>query len=329
MPSIGEAGLRKLSNILKDIWRYRINAQIREEAYDILRKRERPNLEDAVKRGLMILAVDHPARMNFSVGNDKYALLDRGKLLTKVFAALMLDEVDGILLTADILDELLILVEIVENELDMPLKKYLGKKIIIGSINRGGLSGSIFELDDRVTAFRPSDIAKLGLDGAKFLLRIDLSDDRTLNTLTYAHEISRECSDLKLPLFIEVFPVRKANNGYAVIDDPYELAAVVNVASGLGYSTFNRFLKLPFTRNFQIVAKSTTLPIMMLGGGSGDSGEFIKNVKEALLAGNNVVGVVAGRNILFPSDSEMEDVIKKLRSIIDYAMKNKEATNNN
>ncbi len=242
-----------------------------------------------------------------------------GRLLVKTFTALMLDEVDGILLTADILDELLILANVLEDELDMPLKEYLGSKIIIGSINRGGLNGSIFELDDRVTAFRPSDIAKLGLDGAKLLLRIDLSDERTLNTLTYAYEASRECSDLGLPLFIEVFPVRKASNGYSTIDDPYELAAAVNVASGLGYSTFRRFLKLPFTHDFEIVARSTTLPIMLLGGGSGDSGGvFIKNVREALMAGNNVVGVVAGRNILFPRDSDTETVIKELRNAINH-----------
>lgn len=36
------------------------------------------------------------------------------------------------------------------------------------------------------------------------------------------------------------------------------------------------------------------------------------------MAGNNVVGVVAGRNILFPRDSDTETVIKELRNAINH-----------
>ncbi len=52
MPDIGEAGLKKLNDVLKSIWRRRISDRARDEAYDILRRRKKPSLERAVERGI-------------------------------------------------------------------------------------------------------------------------------------------------------------------------------------------------------------------------------------------------------------------------------------
>ncbi len=51
---------------------------------------------------------------------------------------------------------------------------------LFGSMNRGGLTGSVWELDDRFTAHDASTIARLGLDGGKMLLRLDYSDPGTI-----------------------------------------------------------------------------------------------------------------------------------------------------
>jgi hypothetical protein len=48
--------------------------------------------------------------------------------------------------------------------------------VIIGSMNRGGLAGSAFEMDDRFTAYDAESIAAMGYEGGKMLLRIDADD---------------------------------------------------------------------------------------------------------------------------------------------------------
>ena len=72
--------------------------------------------------------------------------------------------------TPDILDDLL-------------LSGLLDDKVVIGSMNRGGLQGAVFELDDRFTAYDADTIAANGLDGGKMLTRIALDDPGTVATL--------------------------------------------------------------------------------------------------------------------------------------------------
>ena len=59
----------------------------------------------------------------------------------------------------------------------------LDDKVVIGSMNRGGLQGAVFELDDRFTAYDADTIAANGLDGGKMLTRIALEDPGTAPTL--------------------------------------------------------------------------------------------------------------------------------------------------
>ena len=58
--------------------------------------------------------------------------------------------VDGVLGTADIIEDLLLL-------------GALDDKVVIGSMNRGGLAGTVFEIDDRFTGYDAAAIARDGL----------------------------------------------------------------------------------------------------------------------------------------------------------------------
>ena len=62
----------------------------------------------------------------------------RTDLLDRLRAALADPGVDGVLATSDILDDLLLL-------------GALEDKVVFSSMNRGGLAGAQFELDDRMT----------------------------------------------------------------------------------------------------------------------------------------------------------------------------------
>ena len=98
------------------------------------------------------------------------AMASRSDLLERLATAVARPGVDGVLGTPDILDDLL-------------LMGALEDKVVIGSMNRGGLQGATFELDDRFTAYRAADIAALGLEGGKMLTRICLDDPGTVATL--------------------------------------------------------------------------------------------------------------------------------------------------
>ena len=59
----------------------------------------------------------------------------------------------------------------------------LDGKLLIASLNRGGLAGSSWELDDPVTGATPATCHAWRLDGAKLLLRVDEQEPASLKTL--------------------------------------------------------------------------------------------------------------------------------------------------
>ncbi len=59
---------------------------------------------------------------------------------------------------------------------DLLLLGALDGKIVIGSMNRGGLADTAFEIDDRFTGYDAAAIARMGFNGGKMLMRIDPDD---------------------------------------------------------------------------------------------------------------------------------------------------------
>jgi Cgl0159-like len=129
----------------------------------------RPRLTGASER-LFIIAADHPARGSLRAGADPMAMADRAELLRRVQTALSWPGVDGFLGTPDLVEDLL-------------LTGALEGKIVIGSMNRGGLAGTVFEIDDRFTGYDAAAIQKMGFDGGKMLFRVDPGDPATAVTL--------------------------------------------------------------------------------------------------------------------------------------------------
>ena len=88
----------------------------------------------------MIVACDHPARGALGAAGRPNAMADRLELLDRLATALARPGVDGLLATADIAEDLLLL-------------GALEDKVVFSSMNRGGLQGSAFEMDDRNTGY--------------------------------------------------------------------------------------------------------------------------------------------------------------------------------
>lgn len=251
---------------------------------------------------LNILAADHPARNVTKVGGDPIAMADRREYLARILRVLGSSRVDGIMATMDILEDLLSIDGFLRDAGAPPL---LDEKVLIGSLNRGGLAGSAWELDDPMTGATPAVCAEWKLDGAKILLRVDEKDPASLKTMVATAQAINECNALQLPMFLEPLPVTKTDQGFTVVKTGPALARLAGVASALGDSSRYMWLKLPYCDGYEVVARSTTMPILLLGGESaGDPAPFLRQLGSALAAGPNVRGALVGRNVLFPGDED-------------------------
>ncbi|MFF3190607.1 deoxyribose-phosphate aldolase [Streptomyces misionensis] len=252
---------------------------------------------------LVIVAADHPARGALGVGGRGLAMANRADLLERLCLALSRPGVDGVLATADILDDLLLL-------------GALDDKVVMGSMNRGGLQGASFELDDRFTGYRPEDIARLGFDAGKLLLRLDYTDPGSLTTLESAARAVDAMAERALPVFVEPFICRRTSEGRLVNDLSAEaVTRSIAIASGLGGTSAYTWLKVPVTADPDDMAEvmaTSTLPAVLLGGDIGDSPEGRLAAYEkwrGALRLPTVRGLVAGRSLLYPADGDVATAV--------------------
>ncbi|MGI9165879.1 MAG: Cgl0159 family (beta/alpha)8-fold protein [Pyrinomonadaceae bacterium] len=265
---------------------------------------------------LNILAADHPARRVTKVGDDALKMADRHGYLARIVRVLQSDLVDGVMATMDVLEDLLILHHLI---LEAGGPAFLDDKLLIASLNRGGLAGTSWEMDDPVTGPSPATCAALKLDGAKLLLRICDEDPNSLNTMLYCARAITEMNGLGLPTFLEPLPVSKTDSGYRVVKTAEALAKIVGVASALGDTSRFLWLKLPYCENYEAVACATTLPILLLGGESvGDATPLLREISAGLSAGSNVRGALVGRNVLYPGAEDPLVVAQAAGSIIHH-----------
>jgi DhnA family fructose-bisphosphate aldolase class Ia len=241
---------------------------------------------------LMIVAADHPARGSLGVRGIPDAMADRHDLLSRLLTALARPGVDGLLGTADVIEDLVLL-------------GALDDKVVFGSMNRGGLQGSAFELDDRFTGYDPATIAAMGLDGGKMLTRIDPADPGSVSTLEAAGRAVTDLASRQLVAMVEPFISRRVDG--RVVNDLSAPAVIksVAIASALGATSGYTWLKLPVADDMEKVMTATTLPVLLLGGDPDGPAAGTHASWEAALALPGVRGIVAGRALLYPEDGDV------------------------
>jgi hypothetical protein len=109
------------------------------EEYENRKIRGRP-----YNSNLVLIAADHPARNVTNVQNDPILMGDRQQYIGRIARCLIDERVDGIMTTPDIMDDLMILNRMYK---DAGGKSFIDNKILVGCTNRGGLSGSMYEMD--------------------------------------------------------------------------------------------------------------------------------------------------------------------------------------
>ncbi|MFI6641871.1 deoxyribose-phosphate aldolase [Streptomyces sp. NPDC050504] len=258
------------------------------------RRARRPFLGDRGR--LLVLAADHPGRGALAVGDRRLAMANRADLLERLCLALERPGVDGVLATADILEDLLLL-------------GALEGRLALGSMNRGGLAGAAFELDDRFTGYRAQDLARLGFDAGKLLLRIDYDDPGSLETLHSAARVIDAMAAARLPVLVEPFVCRRDGGGRLRTDLSADaVARSIGIASGLAGTSAYTWLKVPVTEDPDDMARAleaSTLPAVLLGGEVGADQDAVYEKWRKSLRLPTVQGLVVGRSLLYPPDGDV------------------------
>ncbi len=241
---------------------------------------------------LLVVAADHPARGALGVRDDAMAMASRSDLLDRLATAVSRPGVDGVLGTADVLDDLL-------------LMGALEGKVVIGSMNRGGLQGAVFELDDRFTGYTAEEIAARGLDGGKMLTRVALGDPGTAATLEASARAVTDLADRGLMAMVEPFWSVVEDGRVRNLLDPDSTIRSIHVASGLGASSAHTWLKLPVVDDLPRVMDATTLPTLLLGGDPQGHPDDTYAAWGRALEIPAVRGLVVGRALLYPPDGDV------------------------
>jgi len=265
---------------------------------------------------LVILAADHPARYVTSVGSEPVRMGDRMEYLGRIARVLMCSEIDGVMGTPDIIDDLFILEYLLK---DRGEEGFLDERVILGCMNRSGLAGVEYEMDDKMTAFTADRIEALGLDGAKMMFRIDPGSYSrySIRTLEYCANAINDCGSRGIPVFLEPLPVRKNGDSYQVVMEADALIKAIGVGSALGESSADLWLKIPYVPEYYRVLRATTLPVLMLGGSAeGDPTGTIENFARGLAEGGNCRGALVGRNVLYPGIDDPAAVANAINEVV-------------
>lgn len=269
-------------------------------AHAWLSRRTRPTVRGDGR--LMIVAADHPARGALAAGGHPTAMNSRTNLLDRLRTALAHPGVDGVLATADVLDDLLLLGS-------------LDDKVVFSSMNRGGLAGASFELDDRMTASTAQATAAARMNGGKMLCRIDLDDPSTVATLAACAAAVDELAGHGLIAMLEPFLSSRVDG--AVRNDlaPDAVIKSIHISQGLGSTSAYTWMKLPVVDEMERVMEATTLPTLLLGGDPADPAEAFAGWEKALGL-PSVRGLIIGRTVLYPADGDVGSAVARAVSMV-------------
>jgi DhnA family fructose-bisphosphate aldolase class Ia len=236
-----------------------------------------------VPDGLVLLAADHRARGILTV--ERYA-----DYLGALRAALPF--CDGILASAQPLADL-----VAGGDVTSTQRTYL-------SLNRTGLAGSVFELDDRLVATAERAAAD-GYHGVKIMTRIDRGDPHTAGALELLGRVLEDARRAGLDALVEPLTWTGGPGGH--ID---RSVAGITAAAVIAHDLGAPLLKVPVPTEapgsarvdaVRRVTESVGVPVLFLGGPhTGDRDALLAEVADAVAGGG--AGLAIGRTIYQDTD---------------------------
>ena len=244
---------------------------------------------DPLPTPTLLLAADHRARGVVTV--EDYRAYVRA-------LAQALPSCDGILATAQPLTDLA-----AAGHLTPSQRTYL-------SINRTGLAGSVFELDDRLVASVPRAAAD-GWTGVKHMTRIDMADPLTSPALELLGQVLEQARSAELEALVE--PLIWRDGRVARNTDAIVFAAVIAHDMGAPVIKVPVPAVTPGEERQRAVARvvaSVGVPVLFLGGPMGNSGRapVLDEVRDVMGGGGS--GMAMGRTVYQdPDPAEMAGLV--------------------
>ncbi|MBI4461551.1 MAG: deoxyribose-phosphate aldolase [Acidobacteria bacterium] len=267
---------------------------------------------------LVLVALDHPARGVTQIRDDALAMGDRYQFLARARRLLVDPDLDGVVATSDVLEELFILSHWERRQTG---RGFLDGRVLVGSMNRGGLAGTAFEMEDTFTSLSAARLAELRCDGGKMMYRLDPQDPASGRTILACAEAINSLRRHRLAAFLEPLGVARIAEGYQPAKDAATLVRQCGIASALGESTAHLWLKLPYCADFARVGRATTLPILLLGGPARESAnETLRDFAAGLASSPRVRGAIIGRNLLFPGDADPLPMCRALTALVHHTV---------
>ncbi len=240
----------------------------------------------------LILAADHRARAVLTTEN-----------WAEFFGSLAqaLPSCDGILATAQPLAGLA-----AAGHLTALHRTYL-------SINRTGLAGSAFELDDRLVASVPRAAAD-GWSGVKHMTRVDMEDPITAAALELLGQVLEDASEAGLEALIE--PLVWDQGRIRRDTEAIVLASVIAHDMGAPVIKVPVPATAPGTERQRAVARvvaSVSVPVLFLGGPRTSAGRahVLDEVRDVMEGGG--AGMAMGRTIYQDDDpAEVAGLVREL-----------------
>jgi hypothetical protein len=263
---------------------------------------------------LVLLALDHPGRGVNQIRGDALAMGDRHQLLARARRVFDDPELDGVMGTSDILEELLILSHLERRRTG---KGFLDGRVLVGSMNRGGLAGASFEMEDTFTGCTPERLRELRADGGKMMYRLDPQDPASGRTILACAHALNELGRRGLAAFLEPLGGSRGPDGFHPAKDAATLVRQCGIGAALGETSAHVWLKVPYGEGFDRVSRATTLPVLLLGGPARESPlDTLRDFVDGMAAGANVRGAIIGRNLLFPGEGDPLPMCRALSRIV-------------
>jgi DhnA family fructose-bisphosphate aldolase class Ia len=148
------------------------------------------------------------------------------------------------------------------------------------------------------------------------MVRVADDDAGAQRTLVACAEAISALAAAGLPAMVEVFASTSAGGKAMNLDDVDALVRAVQVVAGLGTTSAYTWLKLPVVDALPRLLSATSLPVVLLGGDPGTSADLVyQRWKEAMVA-PQVVGLVAGRALLFPEHGDVERAVDEAAAVV-------------
>ena len=248
---------------------------------------------------LLLIEADQPGAGLLATPGDAHGLADRGELLRRLVIALANPRVDGVIGTADLLDDLALL-EVVE------------RKLLVGSMNHGGTAGSPF-VAGAFSGYDAETIVASHLDGGRLVVRIDPGDPRSESVVEACGRAVTELSGATTMALVA--PVWYAREGDEAHEDRSVSAVMraTTIAAGLGARSGFTWLVLPAIDGLASVTRAVTLPALVHA--EGDVADRLESWREGLRA-PGTRGIVLSAASLFPADGDVEACVEAIAALV-------------